>query len=552
MKKYLSLLFITLFILLALAACNPEDTLTYDHEGTIIITVKNDDINASDVTVITSDDNSDVTDRSGKKITISVTQLIRDVFTLQVEGYISQNIVVQSLDYKDDFTHEVDVTFVENYISAEITVETDCDSEDIELECDDIITMTRTRNVFDLTLKRTGIPVIEITAGTGYRSETITLTDTEIDKGICSRTVLLIPLTFTLVELEIKNGGSAYIWAENMSSEIQTYNKGNRYFFGVPKGHDYSIDIQNSDYTLYGRIPLTAAQVNASDKLVFSTDDAFFDVQLQVQPIDYNMVEFPWFVFAEKTSESVYVPVLYNSYSYDRNVQVSQTKTYTVFAMGNDGKIRYKDFDVSDLVTDEYGYKNITVAFNTSDPVKEVTVEINEFTGTIDDFTGLEIGTYSNNSGSVSQGTITSGNTKVIVTNKFYTIIETPNLNTLFPDLRVVSNSYASYGDDEFMYNLAINGVFEVTLTYPIDLYIQIDSENSYEGKYFQADYGWGTQYFIDENNTAVITDFNLFSSQGFYHTDISGQKEQFDFEFDDIYKDEITGDYCYTIVIDD
>ena len=544
MKKNLLFFIILITLFLTLAACQ-EDILTYDNPGTITITITNSEINAEDVTVTTTNDESEVL-KDGKVITINEERMLRDMITLEVEGYIGKNILIQSSDYSTECKYDTSITFEESYISMELTIITEALSEDIEIESDEIISIESKGNVYDIKLTNSGIPEINISAGSEYKDYTIILNSSEIQKCISSRTIMLLNNDYVLVELELDSNTQAY--ANSYSSmSVESYNKGMNYVFGLPKDGNAYIYVRTRSGEYFGEFNLTPEDMEEEDIFILTLDDILVNVTYNIYPFGINYMNIPyWYVLAEKVGEN-YIPIYSyctNSPNLQRNSLLSLDKEYYVFTMSADAKIRYKELNVSEAPV-SYGSRNINLQFVEADPIRNVQVKIIDLHEETEDFTGVGVSSICNDSNqNQNLGTISSGDSLSINPSNNYLGMELTNLPIGYSQL----NYQISSDNLEIINNLATNGIFEVYVYHSFDLYLHIDSTESYENDYVY-NYSDSSQYYIDSENNVMIPDFVFNDNYSLYIDYNYHPLRNLIGNFNNIVSDEL-GDYHVTVII--
>ncbi|MGI6702335.1 MAG: hypothetical protein ACOX3U_07775 [Christensenellales bacterium] len=502
MKKYLILLII-LIAALVLSACEDE-VLTYEREGSIIITVTNDEIDAKDIIVYTGEDEADI-EYKDDKIIITVYDLLRKVITLSVDGYLSQTVLVKSLDYEEDFTYETSVTFEEEYISLEVTVITEAGIEDIEFEYDeDNITYESKGNIFNFKIKKSASPEISVSCGSDYYDYTFTLTETEINNLIGIRTIMLLKEDYSLIELTVEPGLIADVYTLSNKKLFQS-RTGNNYTFGLPKDSRSEIYIRDN-WTYYGHIFLTQQKLNENDYLILDADDFNYNVKLN---LNSDLVpDYAKCTITEKSGEE-YIPIEIVPIEYNSPVEFSLDKEYYLFIMCNDGNIRYKRLDIenSELSPSYYNARVLNTEIAEDDPILEAVVELIDFNGEIDDYSGIEI--INTSTGAVI-GIMGTENMCTINPDSYYNGF---NYNFLPPSYYTYT-PYNMFDDfsETFLADLLENGKYSQIIYKPFDLYIHIESEENYEDIRIYN----GNIYQCDSNYTVLIEDFS-FTNSYFY-----------------------------------
>lgn len=536
MKKLTVLIFIVSLLLLA-TACD-SDVITYDNPGTIVINILNDNIVARDILILTSDDNVDIT-RSGQTITIVQDKMIRIMVTLSLEGYVSRNFVVKSLDYNDNHEYTIDITFEPAYIAMELNVITDADEEDIEITGDEIISIARLGKIFDIQLSKAEDVNLTVSAGEQYNDYIIELSEEEISNGISSRTLMLLSEEYLVVEYQSNAGDRVEI---HSSSTEQMYNhkQGLNMLFGIAKDNNAEIRVYDDQYNYVGQYELTIGFMADKSLINLSNNDLSVYIRLIASPYNYTYMTEQWIVIAEKQGDN-YIP-LYSNYYYNNietHMLFDKSKVYYVFTMGYDGLVRYKELEIELSINDGWNNKKLDVEFDTDDPVRDVQVKLVDYTENTDDFNDVSV--ISSNPAYQLMGTIVTGNTLNLIPNSYYR-----GIGLVFNSMNYSYMYYDSYHED-YLYSLALDGIIEITVFTDFELYIDIDSTISYEGAYVSHLYMGDPIAVVDENNTLFIEDFS-FDKQYILHYDSNVYYIGNQLNTDNIYKD--NEDFRVTVIV--
>lgn len=517
MKKIIILLIFIVFVLI-LSGCQ-NDIFTYDNPGKIIITVTNSDIALSDIRVSTEDDDAEIEKANGK-ITVNVSKLLRTVVTVSSDGYIAKTVLVKSTDFNNEGVFETKVTLEENYISLELTVITDAPSEEIDILSDDILSQSNKGSVYNIKLKNEGTPQLVVSAGEGFGTNTITLTATEIEKRVSSRTIMLIPSSHVLIEMKGLDNLQPNLYTQP-SRDYDEYRKGNTIFYSVPKNCDVTISVMNmTNWQHYGSLELSQELLSGSTYLSFTPSDLYFNVKFKVSPYDlnktYNNVVYA--IATKNGDQFTYYDHGENYNEINNYGDFSQSEEYYIFLMGDDGKIRYKKMDVASA---EYnvmqGARYLEIAFSENDPVLPQKVHLTDITGVCTDFAGTKL--YESYIGGTQICQVASGNLIDINPINYFSNIaanEYPaGCNLLTPQLFDSSEDYV---------NFLLTGIYELRFVSTVDIYVHIDSVTSYKDDSV-FDSVFALNYVFDENNTAFVQNFNF--SQNFM-VKIAGQSDRF------------------------
>ncbi len=515
MKKKLILLIIVITSLLIFSGCQ-EDILTYENSGTITLTILNADIDATDVTVFCSDENAEV-EKDGKDIIITQDKMLRIMVILEVDDeagdYITESVLISSGDFNSTFTYQQDVTFQEDYILMELNVNTNADYEDISITSDDLISITPNGDIYDIKLERTANPELLISAGDGYKDYTLTLSEIEIASGVCSKAIMLLEEDYALLELALADGLRASVWTEEYDQIMRSEN-GNNSSYGIPKDRDVYINITDNNY-YYAHNVITTEQMDEQDTFIYTLDDMLYNINYEVTPyFDSNITGTRWLVIAEKVGEDEYEYLNDEEYygtinGYDT---FDNTKEYYLFCMSGDGKVRYREMDLSLSEFYDYGNRRLVMQFIEDDPVLEMEVQIIDHLGETTDFSGVTLNSNANPNEYL--GAISSGDTLQINPNQSFSSILLGNL----------PSGYQQDQNSNFYETLIEEGILVIYVYHYIDLNLLIDSEESLEG---QDIYGKSFHYHIDEFNSTLITNYyyenaNYYAEYSLYYNDQS------------------------------
>lgn len=498
MKRTLIVIVFIILSLLILSSCQDE-VFTYDNPGTISIEISNEGISASDVVVRASSDSE--IEKSGKIITISQNQLLRTVVTLSVEGHISKVVVIKSLDFNENGEYSTSITFEEDYISLELTLITEAPSGEIEIESENILSYKSHGNIYDIKLSNNETPQINISAGESFREYDLTLTQEEIEKGISSRTIMLLDYNHTMVVLNVPLSHYINYQTEDYQP-LNEFRKGNQALYSVNNNSDVSFYVYDEQYNYIGEKSLTSEMLSEHGIISLDIDHLDLNILLNITPYITNYISEYWYVIAEKENDE-FIPIFgtcWNGYPAQYSNVISPAKEYYVFTMGDDGKIRYKKINMDDISKDLYNSYSTDLIFDNEDPVRDISVEIIDFNGGLTDFTGVEIKDDLFN----SLATISSGNTADINPSNIFHYLTLENLPLEYEYYRVDS---LYLQPEEFFFDLAIEGVYKAYVYQPFSLTIHIDSDNSYEGYYCEE---FDSTYYVDNNNTITIDNYKF------------------------------------------
>lgn len=502
MKKIV-LVLTFLAIALLLTACGGNE-LTYNSPGKIIINVTNDDIALSDIQVSATDDAAEI-DKSNGKISISVSNLLRKRVTLAAEGYVTRTVLVRSIDYNAEGIYETQVTLEENYIFLALTIVTNAAADAIELTSDDIVSLNNKGKVFDIKFLYDSTPELTVSAE-GYSSYTLTLNESEIQGRISARKIMLVPADHTLVEIQLTSGKDAYLYT-NPNRHVSSFIAGNKTSFAVPKDCSASISVQDTiNMYNYGNLDIPRELLSQSNFLSYSIDDLSLNMSYTVIPyMGDATTQSILCAIAKKVGSDFILQKTIEFYEiFTDAAYFSPKEDYYIFVMGYDGKIRYKEMDISHASPPEpFSAPNFEVRFEQSDPTIDTYVKVIDIAGDRTDFSGVRCTSdYDEELGEISDGNILPINPQGFFREVYF--------DNIPEGYRALSWEYFTSEDRQGSFLLT--GIYEIVVAPTIDIYVHIDSASSYEGMKINniADQ---TSYYFDENNTAFVSGFDFSSS---------------------------------------
>lgn len=511
MKKLIILVLLSALCLIALAACE-SDIVTYKESGTIVLTITNEDLEASDVTVISTDGEDDIV-KSGNTITITKSNMLRTVFTLGASGYVSKTVIVSSTDFDLEKYYEAEVEFEDNYVYMTLEVITEADYDKIKLTGSDIISATDTRGIFDIKVKAEEGAEFTVSAGTSYRSQKIVLTEADVVSGSVYKIAMLIPKTKSLIEIALPP-------TMNVNCDIAdviSYNKNGKYFYGVDKDREITFtyyDVSNYSYNYYGEKTVTVEEL-ASDYIYLNSQNLQRQISLNVTPyLHYNLTNGNTMIVVEVDGEDFNIINYQKTYG---NLWMQEVFNldgeYRIYCLGGDGNVRYCDIDVSLAEVDSYQYR-LDIEFDTTMPVVGINAEIVDVFGYYSDFSGVSV--YGGSSYETqSLGTIASGNDIMLMPSNYYSELYLENLPADY-------YSYEPEKNQEYYEKLMLEGLCTIYVAPKIDLNIHFSNPVSLAGNYISCYNPNYIQYDIDSNNDVLIEDFcfdvDYYTTVGIYN----------------------------------
>ncbi len=506
MKKIIMFVILVALFALVFAACE-SDIVTYDESGTVILTIANEDLSASDIKVVSSDGEDDIV-RSGKTITITKAKMLRTVYTLTTDGYIAHTIVVKSTDFDADRTYKADVEFTKNYVY--MTLEVITDSNTVSITGSDILSYTETRSIFDVKVKAEQGATVTVCGDTAYRDQIITLTETDVLGGSIYKTVMLIPKTQTLVEISLP-ASMQVLYQSSPQNSIRTYNKNGKHFFVVAENSDvtfYYSAPENGIYIYYGQRLVKAAELAENHYLYLDTTDIQRSIRITAMPY-MSDTAIRVMVVGEESDDGEYIPFAYNNNYYGQLSVESLfdlNRSYRVCTLGGDGKIRYKDIDVASIPFGDWRYE-LAIEFDDSSPVvKLTTVRMTDIFELLTDFAGVLIYSQQHYGGEPQLlGRIDSGNELVLTEGISFEQL-------IFSGLPEGYYSYEPTEGSAFYSELMLTGIYNIYCAPKIDLHVHFDYSGSLEGirvdGYSSDNYYY--EFFIDSNNNVIIEGFSF------------------------------------------
>ncbi|NCA67144.1 MAG: hypothetical protein EOM87_03665, partial [Clostridia bacterium] len=412
MKKVLLIILLIAVSLTAFVACQ-SDIITYKNSGTIVINIVNEDLAASVVTIRSTDDSDDIV-KTGSIITITKTNMLRSVYTLTVNGYIAKTVIVNSTDFDAAKSYSVDVEFSENYVFMVLEVVTEANYSAVNLTGSDIISYTETRGNYDIKIKAVENASVTISAGSAYRSYTISLTQDDVLSGSIAKTAMLILKTQTLIVIDIGANKSIQFDTDS-NNKVISHKQGNYFYYAVSKSYEINFryyDIADYQYSYFGERLVTVGEL-AADRIELDDNDIVKDVTYTVTPYnDGSIFGARIYLLAQKDGDN-YTALQYNNgYYTTKNYKFSSAEEYSIFTICGDGKVRRKSVDLTQAIK-SYGSLQLAVTFDGTEPEVPIAVKIVDITGGEEDFAGVSV--YANNNMGVEYlGQISSDNQCVV------------------------------------------------------------------------------------------------------------------------------------------
>lgn len=465
---------------------------------------------------------------------------MRSVYTLKADGYFVKTIIIKSTDYDTERQCEVEVEFEEEYTLLSLEVVTEANYSDLRISGSDVIGYTRSNNILDIKLEKVEDASVNIKAGNQFRDYTVTLNEDEAASGNVCKTIMLVRKTETFIEIDL--GAQISVQAE-CDGNVSSYTQGSKHYYAVSKTYDIRFvfyDTSDYHYENIGERTVRTSELSENDYICLGVNDIERNVYLTVNPyLSSSIISSKVMFLTEKISDEYEVTKYYNSYGNSFSAVFGNERIYTIFTLGGDGKIRYKDLDLSQIQTEEYGL-TLEVNFDGSETVVPISAEIIDVLGDRTDFANVDIYMRKSDYSNEYLANITEGNSVSINPTSHYDYIYCDNL----------PNNYyfiSTYKNQDFYEALFFEGAYRIEVVESIAIDIHFDYPMSLNGQTITA---WvdGTyyQYTIDGSSDVTINNFIWGNNYSMYYNERNMDIKSMIGEFDNIVYSE--GNYSITI----